>query len=142
MRKILGFVIVLLLVSGCSIFNSIEKGNGIKSKNITIQIVDNQKNEQHYSVQILTNGKETEKIAVYPQERTLITESKKQVNIKVTEGVIYTVRVFKTDVKSTQDLYNQPKTGEAFSQKIEPLAEVNFTPSNSTTKYKIRVVSD
>lgn len=139
MRKILALVIVLLLLNGCSNFNSIEKDEEPKSKNITIQIVDNQENEQHYSVQVMTNGKETEKIAVYPQVRTVVTDRKKQINIKVTEGILYTVRVFKTDVKLTKKQYIKPKSGESFSQKVEPLVEVNFTPSKNTKKYKIRV---
>lgn len=142
LRYILILVVFLLLVSGCSNSNSIVKERGMKSKNITIQIDDNQNNEQHYSIQIMTNGKETKKIAVFPQVESLITDSKKQVKVEVVEGVSYTIQVFKTNVQSVQEQYNKPKTVESLSQKVEPLAVVKYTPSTDSYKLKIKVNSD
>ena len=97
----------------------------MKSKQITIQIEDNQINEQYYSIQIMTNGKETKKIAVFPQVKSLITDNKKQVKVEVVEDVPYTIRVFKTNEKSL-------KIGK-------PLAEIKFTPSYDLNYLKIKV---
>ncbi len=130
----------MLLVSGCS--NStgdIVKNKGMKSKQITIQIEDNQINEQYYSIQIMTNGKETKKVAVLPKVKYLIIDNKKQVKVEVVEDVPYTIRVYKSNAKSVKELSNKTKIVESSSQIDEPLAEIKFIPTTDLNNLKIKV---
>lgn len=131
-----------MLVNGCSKTNGINEEIEISSKNITIHINDNQNNDQHYSLGITTDGKHTENIAVLPQAMFLKTDSKKQVKVKMIQGVSYTIKVYKTNAQSTQKINNKSKTVELLSQRDEPLAEVKFTPASDSNKFKIKVDSD
>lgn len=140
MRYILYIVVIVLLVSGCSnSTGNIVKDGEFKSKNITIQIDDNHITEQHYLIDIMTNGKETKNIAVFPQLKYVITNNKKQVKVEVVEDVPYIIKVHKTNAKSVKELFNKPKIVESSSQVEEPLAEVKFTPSTDLNNLKIKV---
>lgn len=111
----------------------------MKSKQITIQIEDNQINEQYYSIQIMTNGKETKKVAVLPKVKYLIIDNKKQVKVEVVEDVPYTIRVYKSNAKSVKELSNKTKIVESSSQIDEPLAEIKFIPTTDLNNLKIKV---
>lgn len=133
-------VVIVLLVSGCS--NStvnIVKDGEFKSKNITIQIDDNQITEQHYLIDVMTYGKKTKNLAVFPQLKYVITNNKKQVKVEVVEDVPYIIKVYKTNAESVKELFNKPKIVESSSQIEEPLTEIKLTPSTDSNNLKIKV---
>lgn len=68
-------------------------------------------------------------MAALPQSKSLITDNKKRVKVKVIENVPYTITVYKSEAKSVTD---SPKI-------TEPLAEVKFTPSTDSDNLKINV---
>ncbi|WP_397538518.1 hypothetical protein [Rummeliibacillus pycnus] len=136
MRNIVAIIMFLLLVNGCS--NPKEKELDIKSKNITIQIVDHQNNEQRYSLKITTNGKAFKDKAVLPIEKKLITNKQKQAQVNLNVGVLYTITVHKTNARSIQELYNKTKAVQLVVEEA-PSTTLELTPDIELNKMIIEV---
>ncbi|SMQ80645.1 hypothetical protein SAMN05444673_3962 [Bacillus sp. OV166] len=117
--------------------NEVEKDGGMERKNITIQVIDEQDNKQHFLLQVMTDGKDTKNIPVLPQTSTMIIDDNEKTKIGVNLTVPYTIRAFKTNLKSTQELKNQ-----SIKSNTNLLGEVEFTPTDATHIIKINVNSN
>ncbi|WP_028402343.1 hypothetical protein [Ectobacillus panaciterrae] len=147
MRKFTAIFVVSVFIFtcvGCS--NSSDKtiktnaaSIDTQSKNITIKIIDAQNDEQHYLVQIMTNGKQTKDMAVLPESKFVITDDKKEAKTEFYVGVTYTIRVSKTTVKSTEEYFKKPKTGHQTPEEEKPLVQEEFIPSAESNTLEIKV---
>ena len=84
---------------------------------MTIQLEDSTDTDQNYLIRILTDGKQTDKVAITPQDMSLISGDQKKVTANLYINVPYTITVYKTDKKSMDEYFSKPKSGGTDSTK-------------------------
>lgn len=113
----------------------------MRIQKITIQLVDEQKNNEKYLIQLHTNGKETNDIAILPSNTFYLTDANKLAIIQVNINVPYLLKVYRTSAKSMEELYkNKSKT--LITEEVvpeQPVAELQFTPTAHTKKIEIKI---
>lgn len=118
-----------------------KKDDEIRSKEITIKIIDGLDHEQHYNMAIANKGKERKDQAVIPEVMSMVTSNKKEVKKEVVLGVTYTIEVNKTNeplIKKQPK--TEPKKGEGDQTSEEGYsAQIEFTPTNETNNLEIKV---
>lgn len=128
LRVTLCFLLSMLLIA-CGKDDTVETSEKVK---ITIQLEDSTDAEQNYLIRILTDGKQTDKVAITPQDLSLITGDQKKVTANLYINVPYTITVYKTDKKSMDEYFSKPKSGgtDSTEQKVDtPLATKTITPT-------------
>lgn len=122
------FLLSMILIA-CGKDDTVETSEKVK---ITIQLEDSTDAEQNYLIRILTDGKQTDKVAIMPQDMSLITGDQKKVTANLYINVPYTITVYKTDKKSMDEYFSKPKSGGTDSteqQANTPLAKKTITPT-------------
>ncbi|MBM7693717.1 uncharacterized protein YcfL [Peribacillus deserti] len=123
MNKLYLLVITSVLLVSCSSGKESrinEKTDGVKE--ITIKIHDYNKNEQHYLLNIMTNGKQQKDVAQFPENRLIITNERKEAKVKFHLNTNYTINVSKTNAKTIKEFYSNKKSEQALeivSKKID-----------------------
>ncbi|WP_146551374.1 hypothetical protein [Rummeliibacillus sp. SL167] len=132
---IIGFILSITLMA-CGRSDTVDT---LKKMEVTIQIEDATNAEQRYLIHIMTDGKETDKTTVLPQNMSLITNDKKEITTSLYTNIPYTIRVYKTDKKSMDEYFSKPKSGssETEPQKDNLLASKTITPTQDTKIIKI-----
>lgn len=128
LQMTLCFLLSMILIA-CGKDNTVETSEKVK---ITIQLEDSTDTNQNYLIRILTDGKQTDKVAITPQDISLITGDQKKVTANLYIHVPYTISVYKTDKKSMDEYFSKPKSGGTDSTKQQadpPLAKKTITPT-------------
>lgn len=138
LRVTLCFLLSLLLIA-CGNDDTVETLEKVK---ITLQLEDSIDAHQNYLIRILTDGKQTDKVAITPQDLSLITGDQKKVTANLYINVPYTITVYKTDKKSMAEYFSKPKSGgtDSTGQKADPpLAKKAITPTPNMNTITISI---
>lgn len=138
LQMTLCFLLSMILIA-CGKDNTVETSEKVK---ITIQLEDSTDTNQNYLIRILTDGKQTDKVAITPQDISLITGDQKKVTANLYIHVPYTISVYKTDKKSMDEYFSKPKSGDAHSteqQADPPLVTKTITPTHDTNTITISI---
>ncbi|WP_062237630.1 hypothetical protein [Fictibacillus sp. FJAT-27399] len=134
MLKYLIRILLVILLASCSLTG--EKDH-LRSKEITLQIVNTQEKNQHFLLTVITVGKETDQAAVLPKSFIIITNENKEAKVKLDLTTKYTIKVAKTTVKNINELQNKKKGGQKVAGPL--LANVEFTPTKHSDTLKIKI---
>lgn len=132
------FLLSMLLIA-CGKDDTVETSEKVK---ITIQLEDSTDAEQNYLIRILTDGKQTDKVAIMPQDLSLITGDQKKVTANLYINVPYTITVYKTDKKSMDEYFSESKTGGTDSTEHiadTPLATKTIIPTSDMNTITISI---
>ena len=132
------FLLSMLLIA-CGKDDTVETSEKVK---ITIQLEDSTDAEQNYLIRILTDGKQTDKVAIMPQDLSLITGDQKKVTANLYINVPYTITVYKTDKKSMDEYFSKSKSsGNDSTEQIAdtPLATKTITPTSDMNTITISI---
>jgi hypothetical protein len=135
MKYFVSFLLLILLTS-CS-NNEESGGDKVETKEITLQVIDNQDDDQRYLINIMTNGKQTKDSAVLPKSILVITNDKKEVKGTFYLNTKYTLKVSKTDSKTMKEFHNKKKGGQVGTEQL--ITTVDFSPTKDTSTFEINV---
>lgn len=110
-------------------------------KNINIQIDGIENTGQRYILQIITRGTENQDISTLPQNKFVLSEPNKDTVLKMALHTQYTIRVFKTDAKSIEEIMKEPKNTTAKGPIKEMVKEMNFTPTKNADTLTIDIIN-
>ncbi|UZJ79611.1 hypothetical protein [Fictibacillus sp. KU28468] len=138
MLKYLIRILLIILLASCS---STGGKDHLRSKEITLQIVNTQEKNQHFLLTVITDGKETNQAAAkFPKSFIIITNENKKAKVKLNLRTKYTIKVAKTPVKNIDELQNKKKSGQKVAGRL--LANVEFTPTKHSDTLKIKINND
>ncbi|SFD40212.1 hypothetical protein SAMN05428981_101240 [Bacillus sp. OV194] len=138
MLKYLIRILLVILLASCS---STGGKDHLRSKEITLQIVNSKEKNQHFLITVITDGKETDQAgAVLPKSFIIITNENKEAKVKLDLTTKYTIKVAKTTVKNIDELQNKKKSGQKVAGPL--LANVEFTPTKHLETLKIKINND
>ncbi|MDN4071947.1 hypothetical protein [Fictibacillus terranigra] len=137
MLKYLKSILLIILLASCS---SPGEKDHLRSKEITLQIVNTQEKNQHYLLTVTTDGTETDQSAVLPKSLFVITNENKEARVKLNLNSKYTIKAAKTPVTNIDEFQNKKKRGQKVAGPL--LASVDFTPTKDSDTLKIKINND
>lgn len=132
------FLLSMILIA-CGKDDPVETSEKVK---FTIQLEDSANSDQSYLIRILSDGKQTDKVAITPQDMSLISGDQRKVTANLYINVPYTIKIYKTDKKSMDEYFSKPKSGSTDTteqQEDQPLATKMITPTRDTNTITISI---
>ncbi|RIJ67068.1 hypothetical protein [Rummeliibacillus sp. POC4] len=137
--QIISCLLLSMILIACGKDDAMETSEKVK---FTIELKDSTNNEQSYLIRILSDGKQTDKVAITPQDMSLISGDQKKVTANLYINVPYTIKIYKTDKKSMDEYFSKPKSGSTDTteqQEEHPIATKTITPTRNTNTITISI---